>query len=141
MDSRLQDCHETNLKRSFPNLEYALLGYDILQGYPLEEGHDPGLTHHIFLADYSGRRQTSDCRYSVPSGFLVIPDVSCVTSFSSKVIKNKLDLSRSLDVSAHVEGGSLPCVACLPHEPGRSHATASGLLDFESAAISWHIEF
>lgn len=78
-----------------------------MKGYPLATGHDPGLTHPIFMADYSSRGQTADCRYSVPRGLIVVPDVSCTTSFSSKVIRNKVEMSRSLEASANVEGAFL----------------------------------
>ena len=106
LDSRLQECQEAHLKRSFPDLDYAFFGYDVLKGYPLASGHDPGFTHPIFLSTYSSGKQTSDCRYSVPEGLIVVPDVSCVTSFSSKVIRNKVEMSSSLSVAANVEGAS-----------------------------------
>ena len=106
LDSRLQECQEAHWKRSFPDLDYAFFGYDVLKGYPLASGHDPGFTHPIFLSKYSSGKQTSDCRYSVPEGLIVVPDVSCVTSFSSKVIRNKVEMSSSLGAAANVEGAS-----------------------------------
>ena len=106
LDSRLQECQEAHWKRSFPDLDYAFFGYDVLKGYPLASGHDPGFTHPIFLSTYSSGKQTSDCRYSVPEGLIVVPDVSCVTSFSSKVIRNKVEMSSSLSVAANIEGAS-----------------------------------
>ena len=42
-DSQLQECQNAHWKRSFPDLDYALFGYDILNGYPLATGHDPAL--------------------------------------------------------------------------------------------------
>ena len=48
---------------------------------------------------------TGDCRYNVPKGLLVVPDVSCVTSFTSKVIKNTFELQKSLSVSVSASGG------------------------------------
>ncbi|KAH3886149.1 hypothetical protein DPMN_010150 [Dreissena polymorpha] len=48
---------------------------------------------------------TADCRYSVPRGLVIIPDVSCVTSFSSTTIQTKYEFSKSLSVSASVSGG------------------------------------
>ena len=69
-------------------------------------GHDPGFTHPIFLSKYSSGKQTSDCRYSVPEGLIVVPDVSCVTSFSSKVIRNRVEMSSSLSVAANIQGAS-----------------------------------
>lgn len=106
LDSRLQECQEAHWKRSFPDLDYAFFGYDVLKGYPLASGHDPGFTHPIFLSKYSSGKQTSDCRYSVPEGLIVVPDVSCVTSFSSKVIRNKVEMSSSLAAAANIEGRS-----------------------------------
>ena len=47
-DYLLQDCKGGKLKRSFPDLDYALMGYNVLKGYPLAKGHDPGFTHPIF---------------------------------------------------------------------------------------------
>ena len=86
-------------------MDYALLGYNILKGFPLAVGHDPGFTLPIFSADYRAGSQTADCRYSVPKGIILIPDVSCVTSFSSEVVETKYEFSKSLDVSATVSGG------------------------------------
>ena len=104
-DYLLQECQGPQLKRSFPDMDYALLGYNLLKGYPLAIGHDPGFTLPIFSADYRAGGQTADCRYSVPKGIILIPDVSCVTSFSSEVVETKYEFSKSLDVSASVSGG------------------------------------
>ena len=105
LDNLLQECQNPHWKRSFPDLDYAVFGYDILKGYPLATGHDPGFTHPIFVTDYTSEKQTSDCRYSVPAGLIVVPDVSCETSFSSKVVRNRLEMSKSLEASANIEGG------------------------------------
>ena len=104
-DYLLQECQGPYLKRSFPDMDYALLGYNILKGFPLSVGHDPGFTLPIFAADYTAGRQTADCRYSVPKGILLIPDVSCITSFSSEVVETSYAFSKSLAVSASVSGG------------------------------------
>jgi hypothetical protein len=93
------------MKHSFPDIDYALLGYDIFKGFPLADGHDPGFTYPIFAPDYSHGHMTADCRYSVPKGYLVIPDVSCVTSFTSDVIQDSEELFRSLSANAGVAGG------------------------------------
>ena len=90
---------------SFPDMDYALLGYNILKGFPLSVGHDPGFTLPIFVADYRAGRQTADCRYSVPKGILLIPDVSCETSFSSDIVETSYSLTQSLEASASVSGG------------------------------------
>ncbi|KAK7498076.1 hypothetical protein BaRGS_00010664 [Batillaria attramentaria] len=104
-DYLLQECTGPQLKRSFPDMDYALLGYNVLKGYPLAVGHDPGFTLPIFSADYRAGHMTADCRYSVPQGIVLIPDVSCVTSFSSSVVQTSYELSKSLSVSAHASGG------------------------------------
>ena len=52
-DYLLQDCIGGSLKKSFPDLDYALMGYHILKGYPLAQGHDPGFTHSIFKVNVS----------------------------------------------------------------------------------------
>ncbi|XP_045208113.2 uncharacterized protein LOC123559988 [Mercenaria mercenaria] len=100
------DCTGSQLKQSFPDLDYALMGYNILKGYPLAVGHDPGFTYPIFKADYSRGLQTADCRYSVPKGIVVVPDVSCITSFSSTTIRTKYEFSRELSVYTKVSGGT-----------------------------------
>ncbi len=100
-----KESQNPNLRNTFPDLDYALLGYDIIKGYPNANGHDPGFTRQIFSADYSDNRHTGDCRYNVPKGLLVIPDVSCVTSFASTVIQNTFELHKSLSVSVSASGG------------------------------------
>ncbi|XP_045208112.2 uncharacterized protein LOC123559987 [Mercenaria mercenaria] len=100
------DCTGSQLKQSFPDLDYAILGYNILKGYPLAVGHDPGFTYPIFKADYAGGLQTADCRYSVPKGLVVVSDVSCITSFSSTTIQTKYEFSRALSVYTKVSGGT-----------------------------------
>ncbi|XP_045197727.2 uncharacterized protein LOC123552271 [Mercenaria mercenaria] len=104
-DYLLQECQGTYYKLSFPDVDYALMGYNVLRGYPLATGHDPGFTYPIFSADYGNGLQTADCRYSVPKGLVVVPDVSCVTSFSSQVVQTKYEFANSLSVSASVSGG------------------------------------
>lgn len=105
-DYLLQDCTDgTNLKQTFPNIDYSFMGYDILTGYPISTGTDPGFTYPIFAADYSRKYHSGDCRYSVPKGFVVIPDVACDVSFTSSVIKTMRSYERELSVSAHVSGG------------------------------------
>ncbi|XP_066927275.1 uncharacterized protein [Clytia hemisphaerica] len=98
-------CNSNQMKRSFPDFDYALYGYNILFGYPLAVGHDPGLTHPIFQADYSDTKRAADCRYQVPKGYDLVPDVSCVTSFTSQTVKNSRQFSKELSVSAEVSGG------------------------------------
>ena len=103
-DRQLRNCKDGRWKKSFPDLDYAMLGYDLVRGYPLATGHDPGFTHPIFTADYSTKQQTTDCRYSVPKGLVVVPDVSCVTSFASKLVRSKVEMSETLEAAANVGG-------------------------------------
>ncbi|CAG2194666.1 unnamed protein product [Mytilus edulis] len=74
-------------------------------GYPHAIGHDPGFTYPIFKIDYSEKRQSGDCRYFIPKGLVVVPDVSCALSFSSKTVKTTHELSKALSVSTSVHGG------------------------------------
>lgn len=104
LDNDLQDCNGTQWKKTFPDLDFALLGYDILHGDPNAEC-DPGFTHPIFKADYSERRQSADCRYSVPVGLTVYPCQSCLVSFESKLVRNKQEMSKHLGAAAKLEGG------------------------------------
>jgi len=90
------------MKRYFPDFDYTTYGYNIMYGYPLATGHDPGLTYSIFEANYSGSRQTADCKYQVPRGYHLVPDVACVTS-TSETVKDSSQFSKSL--SAKISGG------------------------------------
>ena len=105
LDDRIQDCQGSNLKITFPDLDYAMFGYNVVFGYPFETGHDPGLTRPIFATDYSEKMFTSDCRYEIPKGYVLVPDVSCVTSFTSDVVKNTQQLETALAASAEISGG------------------------------------
>ena len=99
-----EGCQLDGERKSFPDLDYVMFGYNILRGYPLAVGHDPGLTHPIFRHDYSKGKHTADCRYHVPEGYILAADVSCVTSFSSKVIKDSNQFVKSITVSAQATG-------------------------------------
>ena len=105
MDPEIRDCSsETHWKKTFSDLDYSLIGYDILFGYPLANGRDPGFRQPIFTANYSKPKQTADCRHVIPQGFTVIPSESCVVSFDSKLIHNKQQMSIHLGVQASVKG-------------------------------------
>ena len=105
MDPQVRDCsNKVHWKKTFSDLDYSLLGYDILFGYPMANGRDPGFRHPIFRADFSKPKQTSDCRYILPQGFTVIPSESCVVSFGSKLIRNKQEMSSHLGTQASIKG-------------------------------------
>ncbi|XP_071151680.1 uncharacterized protein [Mytilus edulis] len=102
-EDHLRKCQGSQLKRTFPDVDYAFFGYNILKGYPLSIGHDPGFTLPIFKADYREGLQTSDCRYFIPRGLVIVPDVSCITDFTSKTIQTRYELIKSLSISASVK--------------------------------------
>ncbi|KAK7500479.1 hypothetical protein BaRGS_00008386 [Batillaria attramentaria] len=89
----------------FPGLDYGLMGYDSLKGFPLSIGHDPGFTRPIFTGNYSGNPTTADGLWFLPKGVIAVPDESCVTSFTSEVIKSSREFSRSMKARASVSGG------------------------------------
>ena len=105
-----QDCSSDTLwKQTFPDLDYSLLAYDIIYGYPLANGRDPGVTHPIFTANYFKPKQTSDCRFVVPSGFIAAPSESCVVSFKSELVRTKQEMSQHLGFQANIKGkGRMP---------------------------------
>ena len=77
------------IRKTFNDIDYALLGYNTLKGYPLEAGMDPGFAAPIFTTDYTNRGMSADCRFNVPNGLHVYPEISCQTSFSSEEIKSR----------------------------------------------------
>ena len=93
------------VRETFTDIDYALLGYNILKGYPLEDGMDPGFAGPIFAADYSGLGMSADCRYNIPDGLYVYPEISCQTSFSSQEIKSQKELETSLSASVSGSAG------------------------------------
>ena len=92
------------VRETFTDIDYALLGYNILKGYPLEGGMDPGFAAPIFTSDYSGLGMSADCLYSIPDGLHVYPEISCQTSFSSQEIKTKQEFETSF--AASVDGSA-----------------------------------
>ena len=48
-DALMVDCLRPVMKRSFPDIDYAFYGYNVMRGYPLTEGRDPGFTHKVQL--------------------------------------------------------------------------------------------
>ena len=92
-------------RQTFNDIDYALLGYNTLKGYPLEAGMDPGFAAPIFTTDYTNRGMSADCRFNVPNGLHVYPEISCQTSFSSEEIKSRRELQTSFAASVAVSGG------------------------------------
>ena len=85
MDPEIRDCSsETHWKKTFSDLDYSLIGYDILFGYPLANGRDPGFRQPIFTANYSKPKQTADCRHVMSSGdfLLIISQAVCQNYYS-----------------------------------------------------------
>ena len=90
---------------SFPSIDYAFSGYDVVQGYPLSKGRDPGFKSAIFKANYKNGKSNGDCRYALPKGIMAVPDVSCDVSFKSDIVKTSSEFHDSLSVSANLQGG------------------------------------
>lgn len=57
-----QDCEMNGARQTFPDIDYSFYGYNILKGYPLADGRDPGFTRPVFKSDFKERMMTSDCR-------------------------------------------------------------------------------
>ena len=101
----VEGCPGTLVSKPFPDVGYALVGYNIIKGYPRSYDHDPGFTYPIFKTVYSKGYQSDDCRFNIPNGLVIFPHISCKTSFSSSTIETTSALSRSLSNSANVEFG------------------------------------
>ncbi|XP_025102349.1 uncharacterized protein LOC112568967 [Pomacea canaliculata] len=80
-------------------MDYSLFGYNSLKGCPLTSGRDPGFTLPIFSGEF---HVTPDFRYNVPRGVLLSHDVSCDTSFTSKVVETPYDLTTLLTGTARL---------------------------------------
>ena len=100
----MDPCQGKSIKKLFPNIDYAMYGFNILYAYPLATGHNPGLTHPIFEPDYSGSKHTADCKYKIPHGYHLVQDVACVVSFTSEIVKDASQFSESMSVFAEVSG-------------------------------------
>ncbi|PVD27819.1 hypothetical protein C0Q70_12993 [Pomacea canaliculata] len=98
-----------------PRVDYALYGYNSLKGSPLSSGAGPGFTLPIFNAEYKSGSETSGCRYTMPRGVVLAPDISCVASFRSEVIQTPYDLTRFMGRTARLDDGGWgpPFVASL----------------------------
>ena len=59
-------CEQGEDEHHFGDIGYALMGYNILRGYPLAIGKDPGVAQPIFVADYSDGSLTADRVHKVP---------------------------------------------------------------------------
>ena len=78
----------------------------VLSVYPRKtHAHIPQTPRPIFYASYTTGLQTADCLWGIPTGVMAVPDVSCVTSFSSDVIKSNRALAKSLQANVAVSGG------------------------------------
>ena len=100
------DC---GFQSSFYGMEFALSGYNILYGYPKNNGRDPGWKEQIFMANFveDPPRYTSDCSYILPMGVNVKRTVACSTSFKSSEVRTAKDLEKSLGGQRQRRGGRL----------------------------------
>lgn len=113
-DMQYQHCKGPYLKQAFPNIGYALFGYNILRGFPLTPGHDPGFTYPIFKADYTKGLLSADCRYFVPDGLVMVPDISCLISFSSTTAHTMYEYTNALGVYVSLDGAIGSAMVKLP---------------------------
>ncbi|PVD26905.1 hypothetical protein C0Q70_12053 [Pomacea canaliculata] len=100
-DQPRQECLSQRAKLACPGVDFALFGYNSLKGNPLRSGRDPGFTYPIFDASHV----TTDCQNSASRGIVVLPDVSCVTSFKSEVVRTPYELTRLLAVTSRLDPG------------------------------------
>ena len=93
-----------------PNVGYLLQAYNIIKGNPLNpQGFDPGFSRlHIFAADYSEGKLTSDRRYKIPDNMDVTKEVSCTMKASAETLKTQKQYKDALNVKAStsVSGGT-----------------------------------
>ena len=61
-DNTVEDCQSAGMKKTFPDIDYSFYGYNILKGYPLADGRDPGFTRPLFEFNFKQGRHTADCR-------------------------------------------------------------------------------
>ena len=93
-----------------PNIDYALMGYDIYFGNPARTSDsgsipDPGFKQPIFEASYSKGKVTGDGRFKVPNGMSLIScNGDCNLEFTSKSMSGLQSYTSSLDVKVSVEG-------------------------------------
>lgn len=109
------NCPDHEVKPPCPGVDYALYGYNSLKGSPLASGVDPGFTLPIFNVDYNSGSVTPDCRYTMPHGVVLAPDISCVASFRSEVVQTPYDLTKFMGRTARLDDGGWgpPFVASL----------------------------
>ena len=100
---KIQQCEnqsqKPNLRNTFPDLDYAMLGYDIIKCYPNSNGHDPGFTYQIVAADYSENKHTSDCRYNVQRSYKILLNYTSLPLPLSQLV---VDLVHSVTQLAQV---------------------------------------
>ena len=65
----VEGCPGESVSKPFPDVGYALVGYNIIKGYPRSYNHDPGFTYPIFKIVYSKGYQSDDCRFNIPNGY------------------------------------------------------------------------
>lgn len=133
---RYQHCKGPYLKQAFPNIGYALFGYNILRGFPLTPGHDPGFTYPIFRADYTKGLLSADCRYFVPGGLVMAPDISCLISVSSTTAQTMYEYINALGVYVSVDGEIRSGFSKLPSGMKKLTPGALGKLNLWGATFS-----
>ena len=107
---RKMTCIHTETPIKMPNIDYALMGYDIYFGNPARTSDsgstpDPGFKQPIFEASYSKGKVTGDGRFKVPNGMsLVSCNGDCNLEFTSQSMSGLESYTKSLDVKVSAEG-------------------------------------
>ena len=107
-DDKKEDDKKEDEPPVMPNIEYILIGYDIMKGNPLDTSGknkiDPGFTTPIFDAGADGYSLTPDKRHSVPSKISILGCEGCDLSFQTTVVESsKSDCHSYLDVARTFE--------------------------------------
>ncbi len=92
----------TNALPTFPNIEFATFGYDIVRGNPLATAADPGWQSPIIAMTYA-TGNTWDNKYAIPDWLQVRAAASCSYSGTSSTMTNASSYQVRMRVSC-VEG-------------------------------------
>ena len=85
----------------FSNIDWALKGYNILEGNPLQSGTagDPGFTIPIFKAEYKGKTN-ADSTFMLPEGMSGQKKKICKLESETKQFSNEKDYQEELSQKA-----------------------------------------
>ena len=107
------DAHPCAASR-FPNAQFLGMGYNVLEGNPDNNLHDPGFTFPVLELKWTKNSMTSDGKYQVPDYVQGLQTKSC--SYHSQALSEfgAQSYQNSLSVDVSVEGsGSFGLWSCL----------------------------